>query len=496
MIKYNNFVKFLKKTNLLFNNLLRNNLNKLNFNNLLNIGRSNKISLLLIALIILFLSYLLLPNIYDKDKIYKELKNQLFNNYSLNFNLSPNLKYNFFPRPHFINHNSIILKDKNEISKVKKLKIYVSLGNLFSLKNIKVNNVVLENANFNLTRNNYNFFIKLLDQNFKENNFIITNSNIFYRNIDNEVLFINKIINMKYYFDANNLKNISVSKNKIFNLPYSFEIYNNKNEKKLFSKLNLNFLKIQIENEINYSNDIIEGSSDLIYNQNQSNITYELKKNFLKFNLIDKSSSKDFSYEGNFNFKPFYSYLKGDSKKIDLSHFYNSNSIIIQLLKSEILNNKNLDFDLSLNSNKVKNYHSFIDIFLKSKIQEGLIDIDNTKISWKNFANFLIKDSLIYVKNGQLILDGNLNIDIKNHKEIYKFLLTPKNQRAKIDFMKLNFIYNFDQKILNFNEIEIDGKKKPKVNSVLKNILLKDDNLQNKIYLKKIINRAIKSYSG
>ena len=55
----------------------------------------------------------------------------------------------------------------------------------------------------------------LLDKNFKNSNFIIKNSNIFYRNKENEVLFINKIINLKYYYDVKVLRNIFISKNEI-----------------------------------------------------------------------------------------------------------------------------------------------------------------------------------------------------------------------------------------------------------------------------------------
>ena len=84
MSKHNNFVKFLKKINLSINSLLENYLNKLKFKNLSNITGSNKISLIFVALIILFLSYLSIPHIYSKAEIKKELENQLMNKFSLN----------------------------------------------------------------------------------------------------------------------------------------------------------------------------------------------------------------------------------------------------------------------------------------------------------------------------------------------------------------------------------------------------------------------------
>ena len=55
-----------------------------------------------------------------------------------------------------------------------------------------------------------------------------------------------------------------------------------------------------------------------------------------------------------------------------------------------------------------------------------MIDVDNTTLKWKNFADFELSNSLIFVKNGELVLDGKLQININNHNEIYKYLLTPK----------------------------------------------------------------------
>ena len=496
MSKHNYFVIFLKKINLSINNLLKKYLNKLNFNNFYNIAVSNKIFITFVTVFILFLSYLSLPNIYNKTQINNELKSQLLEKFNLQFKFTQNLNYNFFPLPHFTSEEIIILNNQNEISKIKKLKIYVSLSNLFPLKNIKVNNLTLENANFYLNNQNYNFFIKLLGKNFKNINLEIKDSNIFYRNIENEVLFINKILKMKYYYDFKNLKNISVSKNEIFNIPYSLKLYDNKIENKILSKLNLNFLKLQIENEIDYSGNIKNGSSSLIFKQNKSNAIYKLKKNSFIFSIYDKLNDPNFSYKGKINFNPFYSKLEGVTGEIDLSYLFNSNTLIAQLLKSKILNHKHLNFDLDINANKIQNYQSFINLLLKSKIQEGLIDIDNTKFSWKDYANFEILESLIYVNGNELVLDGKLDIVINDYNKIYKSLATPKDYRTEIKKIEINFNYNFDQNILRLSNIKIDNVLNKNINNFLKNLIFKNDKLQNKIFLKNIFNEVIKVYVG
>ena len=186
----------------------------------------------------------------------------------------------------------------------------------------------------------------------------------------------------------------------------------------------------------------------------------------------------------------------GNMYYLNLSYLFDSPAIISELLKTEIFNNKNLNFKLNIRANKIFNFNSFINIFLNSKIEEGLIDVDDTIFEWKNFVKFNLSDSLIYIKNGELILDGKSQIDVINHEEIYKFLLTPKNYRKKINKIDLNYTYNFDQKVINLTNIKIDDKFEQDVNKVIKNISIKNDDLQNKIYFKKLLNDAIKVYVG
>ena len=166
------------------------------------------------------------------------------------------------------------------------------------------------------------------------------------------------------------------------------------------------------------------------------------------------------------------------------------------MLKTEILNNQNLNFNAKINSDKIKNFQSFKRFILNSKIYEGFIDLDNTSISWNNHVNFTIIDSLIYVKEGELMLSGKLNLIIDDYNKIYQFLLTPKNYRSEIKKINVNFVYNFDQQTMSLYNIEIDDKTNPKVDNLLNILMFKNNTLQNKIYLKNIFNKAIKAYVG
>ena len=50
--------------------------------------------------------------------------------------------------------------------------------------------------------------------------------------------------------------------------------------------------------------------------------------------------------------------------------------------------------------------------------------------------------------------------------------------------------------IISAQDIRIDNKINQKVNKILSNVILKKDDLQNKIYFKNLLNEAIKSYAG
>ena len=497
MSKPKTFNKIFKNINNLINSLLEKNLNKLKIDNLIKIAKSNKIFLSIVALFILSLSYLSIPNIYNPSEISEKLKKDIFKNLNLKIALSQRLDYKFFPKPHFTSKNSSIIFNQKKISDTKNIKIYISLENLFSLKNMKITEIIIEDANFNLNENNHNFFTKFLDNNFVESNVTIKNSNIFFRNINNEVLFINNILRASYFHDPKELRNIFYSENEIFNLPYSLEIFNDKKEKKLYSKLNIDLLKLQIENEHFYDNRIKTGSSEIIFNKIKSIAKYRLEKNYFEFDFFDKKDDSNFSINGKFNFKPFYSSLYGVFKEFNINNLLSNNGIFSKILKTELLNNKNVDFNLNLKADRIQHTDNLINFFLNLKIKEGLIDFDNTFISWKNYAKFEILNSLIYVDSGQLILDGALKINIINPNEIFKYLLTPKKVRKEINQIDLNYNYNFDEKVIIIKDIRIDGKLNQDINRVINNISLKNtDDLQNKVYLKKLLNEAISSYSG
>ena len=181
---------------------------------------------------------------------------------------------------------------------------------------------------------------------------------------------------------------------------------------------------------------------------------------------------------------------------MNLDELLNSNSILVQLLKTGLFNNKNLNINSNINSKQTTFFKDLINLSLFFKISEGLIDINETTFSLKDYADVKITDSLLYTDNNNLILDALISINIKDFNEVYKIFQTPRNYRKEIKKVDFNLSYNFDQLTLNLNDIKVDKKISKEISKILNQIILKDNKLQNRIYLKNLANKAIKNYSG
>tara|TARA_B100000925_G_C21947769_1_gene447551 strand:- start:336 stop:1214 length:879 start_codon:yes stop_codon:yes gene_type:complete len=292
------------------------------------------------------------------------------------------------------------------------------------------------------------------------------------------------------------MQNILNVKNEIFNIPYSLEIYNDKDRKKILSKLNINILKSLFETEYDYGEDLKKGFIDIINNKNKSKIDFNLNNKKLIFDINDKMNDTNFSYHGEIDLKPFYFDFTGKIKKIDIKYLIDPNSILQQFLKTRVLNNNNLNVVSKINAEKILPYQKLFNLLLNFRINEGLIDIDDSKFNWNEVADFVISNSLIYLDENNLILDGKMKIKIKSYDEIYKFFQTPRNFRKELKDLEFDFSYNFDQAMINIMNLKIDGKNDRVVGEILNKLVSQENLLQNRIYFKNLINRAIKAYAG
>ena len=118
MSKHNFLNKKVKKQILSINDLIESNFNKLkyfksNYKKIL-LSKENRLVLIIGTVVILTLSYLLIPTFYNKDIIQAQIKNQILKNYNLDIKFNEEINYNLLPKPHFSAKNLSILRNKKE----------------------------------------------------------------------------------------------------------------------------------------------------------------------------------------------------------------------------------------------------------------------------------------------------------------------------------------------------------------------------------------------
>ena len=502
IVKANNYIdslikKNLNKFNFFMNNLLKKYLSKLSFlfekDKLLKYLGVKRVIVFFIVLFFLIFSYFSVPYVYNSEKLVTNIKSQLLKNLNLDFNLSEDYSYSIFPKPNFTFKESSFL---NKVENLGEIRVYISSKNLIFQNKVKIKDIIFNKMNFNLNKDNYNFFRELLINDFSKFTLTIKNSNIFYKDDENDVLFINKINQLKYFYDFKDLENILLASNEIFNIPYEIKLRDNRYKKQIVSDISFNDFNFKFENYHNYKNQEKDGFVRLIHKQRKSEASYNVNKGQFNFDYSDKSSKQNFKYKGFINLKPFFSEFLGDINKMSLEIFLNPNSILLQLFKTRILNNKNLNISNIVNVNKTSSLKDLTNLVLNLKISDGLIDLNGTNFSLSDYADIKISDSLLYINGNNLILDSKITININRSDEIYKNFQTPRNYRNEIKKVEFNLNYNFDRMTANLNNVKIDEKINEDVNKVLSEINFTMNRIQNRIYIKKLLNQSFKNYSG
>ena len=495
MNKHSLLIKKIKKQFLSINSLLESYFNKLkhfksNFKKS-EIIRNNRVYFGLGGVVILTLFYFLIPTFYNKDNIQSEIKNQILKKYNIDIKFKEKIRYGLLPKPHFSAKNLLVLKDKKEIGAVSDFKIYIGLQNYFSTTNLKMKDLVFNNTIFNIKIDDLTFFQRLLQTEPNENKIVIRNSDIFFKSEDNETLFLNKILNSKFFYDSFNLENIFTSKNKIFNIPYKLIIKNDKFNKEIFTNFNANKIRLDIENNINYESDNKKGLLDILFVNKNTSLNYELKKNSLEF-----TSEENGFFEGLIEFRPFFFKASVNYEGLSTKNLFKDDSIIIELIKSELLNNQNLNVNINLFVKDITNIDELNDLNLNISLDQSNINFLKSKIMWKEDLEIIMNEGLLNYDQDEIYLNGKLIINTINIDNFYKSFQINKSNRKDINKIELDFVYNFNKNKFRFDNVKIDNSSNEKLDSFIDSHNFSGKTFDNKIMFKNFINNFFISYSG
>ncbi len=495
MSNNNPFSKKFKKQYLIINNSIENYFNKLSlfFKNKKNFkfNQNNRVFLSICVIVFLTLSYLLLPTLFNKNKIQLEIKNHISKKYNIELKFNEKVRYGLFPKPHYSVNNLIIINNENEIGIVKDLKVFITASKFFNINEIEIKDLIFKQTDFKITKEDFSLFFNLLKSAPNENKITFKKSNIFFKNNKDEVLFINKISNSKFFYDSNNLENILSSNNEIFNIPFKLKVKNNKFDNKVSIKFNSKKIRMSVENLIDYSEKDMKGILDMSFINKNTSLGYIVQKESLKFFSEEKGI-----YEGLIDFKPFYFTANFDYDEINSKNLFDSNSIITNLIKSELFSNKNLNAQINLNINKLTNIADLNDLFLKINFEEGNISFPNSHVMWKNDIKISLIESLVVQNNDEITFIGKTILKFKDFKNFYRYFQIKKDNRKIIKEIQFDFIYNLDQRKISFDNIKIDNLSNESVNKYINNYNEKKVKISNKVKFKNFVNNLFTVYDG
>ena len=496
MSKNNLLIKKLKKQILSINSLMESSFNKLKYlksnYKKFTLTKNNRVFLVLSSIVILTLSYFFIPTFYNKDIILLKIKNHILKKYQIDIRFSENLNYGLLPKPHFYTKDLTIIRDEKEIGFVDKFKIFISVGDFFSFNEPKFKDLLFRKTDFNIYQNDLNFFKELLNTEPNENKIIIKDSAIFFKNIDDEVIFINKIKNSKFYYDSRKLVNIFISNNEIFNVPYRLSIENDKFNKQVYSNFNSKKIRLNVENTTDYNQNFKTGFLDILFINKDTSLEYELKKNSFSF----FSKEKPNYYEGKIDFKPFYLFADFNYEGLSSKNLFNNNSILYDLILSEIFNNLNLNIDLSFKVENIVNSKELNKLFLKIGIEEGNISLTNSNIMWKDDLEITLKESLLNYDNNEVNIIGKIVIDVIDKDDFFSSYQIKKLNRKDLEMIEFDFAYNLSQRKVNFDNVRIDNQSNSNLDDFINEFNSQKDFFFNRVRFINFVKNVFSAYAG
>jgi len=474
-----------------FNNLIKKTIFKVEnkTNDKFQVSTFNKYIITVISILFAYIFYLLIPLLYEKSWVQNTIVSKLSAEFNINLSNSFDISYRILPKPHYL-----IKDSKTALAEIKVLNVFISQNNFFNKDNIRINEVIIEKANFSLLNDNFEMLYENSDDKFSEQKIKINNSNIFFKDNLNEVISIIKISNAFLFFDKNNLFNLFDLKGEIFNIPFELSYQNIINSKKRI-KIKASDLNLQIINDIfEIDEDSISGINKISILNLSINTKYNINDKIILFQSDgSKIYNSKIDYNGQLAINPFDLNLKINLDDYKIYNLFAPNSMINEFIKSGLLFNENISVNTLVNIKSIKKDDIFNEAKLKLRVLNGKISFDKSLFINNNVGLIEVSNSDLFLENDKLILIADLEFDIQNTDRLYSFLNTNKRLRKDIKNIKLNIIYDFLSNEIAFKNIKIDDNK---VSDQFYNIAegFTDNNSNNLNKSRRLLNKLIGLY--
>ena len=206
--------------------------------------------------------------------------------------------------------------------------------------------------------------------------------------------------------------------------------------------------------------------------------------------------SENKNFEGDVNFKPFYLSTNLNFNYISQRKIFQNESLLIDLLDTELLNNPNLNAVFNIKIDKIDKFEYLTDLILSIVLDNGNILMNNLKTKWNN--SVLINSNEIEFLNNQdgKKLVGEIIFDFEDVEKFFRYFQIKRNYRDVFERIRLDFVYDFTLNKLNLNNLKIDSKSDQKIDNFIEKYNKKNKNLFNKVTLRNFIKDFFQTYAG
>mgnify|MGYP001166632307 CR=1 FL=1 len=451
---------------------------------------NNKIFLSVALIFILFLSYFLIPVFFNKNEMKLLIKNQMYKKYEIDINFNENIKYGLLPKPFFYTKNLDINHKNKILGKSNNVKFYITFGNFFINKKPKIKDIIFRNTEFNIKSSDLDFFIKTLNNSEIKDKVIFKKAKLFFKDKNEELLFLSKLNKTNFFYDEKKQIQKLSSQLEIFNTPFDLIVTKDISNRKKKIKLSSKRIRLNIETLIEHDNSNINGIFDIRFINKENLFNYAIKEKTLTF------KSEDENFKGELNFKPFYFSSDLKFNYISQKKIFNSETLLIDLLDSELLNNANLNAVFNINIDKIDKFEYLTNFILKVHLDDGRIFMSNFDAKWND--SVLIKSNeieFINDKDGKKLI-GEIIFTFNDVEKFFRYFQIKRNYRNVFEEIKLDFVYDFIQNKIILNNLKIDEKSSKKLTVFLDQYNKKNKNLFNKVTFRNFIKEFFQTYAG
>ena len=425
----------------------------------------------LIALIFILSLYFTIPTFYNYENFEKEFQNKISKDFKLDIKNISGVTYLMLPTPHFLIEECDIYLSNNPKDKfltAKHLKINIFSKNLHKKEKIELKNIHLNKVDLDLKFINIKNFYSHLKYNIAKPIYL-NNSNLFFRDKNNEIILISKIKKFKYFNDSQNKTKKLNSVGNLFGSDFSFTWEKNFSNPNIttgdikFKNPNLNILNTFNKDNENFT----KAETNIKFLTHGLDLNYKFNKDVIeliddKSNIINRSK-----LIGKISLNPFFFDLNLILSGIRIQTILNN--LFLNLNKIDKSLYLNFNGNLKINLDEVNN-RLFEYLIINVNFLEDKISLNKSSLKLKKIGKINFSDPLIYEKNQKLFVKSRVKFDVNDQQELYRRFLIPRQNRIDLNKIYFEVEYNVD-----------DGKY------FLSNINLKEDQ-NNEIFFYEIKN--------